>query len=205
MEYLAASMGLELKIKKPKRVKTERSYLSVAEARAMLDVCSTQRDKAIIALLLYTGLRSNELCSTEIEDLDSKNHILMVRDHGQGIKNYTERNVIIAPDGMKILEGWTSVRPIDKDPNLFLNIYGKRLSQKQLQNIVNNVARRAGIEKHVYPHLLRHTCASNMIKSGVPITEVMLQLGHKSLQSTMIYLHGDIKTLKENIDKKFRY
>jgi len=206
LEYLAASMELHLQIKKPKRTKNlGPAFLSPVEARALLDAARNQRDKAIIAVLLYCGLRNKELCNLHTSDLDLKNRLLYVKDNGQGIKNYHERRAVLTQECAQILKDWLSCRSSVNCPMLFVTMYGDKINQGRLEKIIRDTAQSAGISKRVYPHMLRHSCASNMLKAGVTVTEVMLQLGHQSLQSTMIYLHGDLAGLRESIDKQFKY
>ena len=206
LEYLAESMGIHLKVKKPKKVKNlGPEIMSTGEARALLDAAHNLRDKAVIAVLLYAGLRNKELCNLYTSDLDLKNRLLYVKDHGQGIKNYHERRAVLSQECSTILREWIEVRPSVDNPRLFITMYGGRLTQNRLEKIVKDTAKRAGLNKRIYPHIARHTCATNMLRAGVPLTEVMLQLGHHSLQSTMIYLHADMEGLKESIDKGFKY
>jgi integrase/recombinase XerD len=105
------------------------------------------------------------------------------------------------------LKEWVEIRPqIDDEQALLLNTFGQRLTRSGVHKIVANTAKEAGItDKRVYTHLLRHTCATNMLRSGIPITDVALQLGHRNLSSTMVYLHGDLAGLKESVDKRFVY
>jgi integrase/recombinase XerC len=72
---------------------------------------------------------------------------------------------------------------------LFINRFGKRLSQRTIQKIVSGYAARAGINKHVYPHLLRHTFATHMLDGGADLRVVQELLGHSNLGTTQIYTH----------------
>jgi integrase len=212
LEYLAACQGMvnddgtPLTFPKPKLVKKEVKSLTILEARILLESARNARDRAIIALLLYTGVRSKELLALDICDIDLKSRVIHVRAHEDIVKNYSERTCVLSKECVTILEEWLKIRPIDREKALFLNTYGQRLTRGSIHRIVSDTGKYAGITgKHVYTHLLRHTAATCMLRSGIPITEVALQLGHHSLQSTMIYLHGDIEGLREDIDKKFTY
>jgi integrase/recombinase XerD len=206
LESIAEYQGIDLKIKRPKLTVKVPDYLNAVECRALLDAANNRRDKALIAVLLYCGLRNKEICSLDLEDIEIKNRILWIRDRGQGIKNRHERKAILSKEAVKLLNDWLMIRPRIEDNNaLFVTLYGDRFRTERLDRSIRDTAKRAGINKRVYPHLLRHSCATNMIKSGIPITEVMLQLGHRSLSSTMIYLHGNIDDLKNNVDKKFTF
>lgn len=205
MELMSEYQGIPLKLAKPKQVFRMPDILSLAECRALANACLNNRDRAIISVLLYTGVRNKELINLDLEDIDLKNRILWVRDRGADIKNRHERKAVISADCAQDLKSWLMARPQVETKSLFITQYGKRLSKERLDRLVDEAGRRAGIEKKVYPHLLRHTCASMMLRSGIPLTDVALQLGHRSLSSTMVYLHSDVESLKENVDKKFKY
>ena len=205
LELISEYRGIPLKLKKPKSVQKVPEILSLPECRAIVNGTVNIRDRAIITLVLYTGLRNGELRNIHVQDVDLKNRIIFVRDHGQGIKKNRERKVVMGQDCAKAVGEWMKIRPALESPELFVNCYGKQLARFRPTKIVQEAAARVGIEKRVYLHLLRHTCASTMLRSGIPITEVALQLGHKSLNSTMVYLHADVDGLKEDVDKHFRY
>jgi integrase/recombinase XerD len=122
------------------------------------------------------------MIAIDIDDLDIKNRVLIVRDRGEGIKNYHERKAVLTKDCAEALEKWVEIRP-NQDKALFINVYGRRLTRSGLHKIVSGTAKRAGINRNVSAHLLRHTTATTMLRSGIPITEVALQLGHRSLAS----------------------
>lgn len=205
MELMSEYNGIPLKLPKPKSVFRVPDMLSLAECRALVDGARNTRDRAIIMLLLYTGLRNKELINLELQDLDLKNRILWIRDHGQEIKNRHERKAVLSVECAAALNDWLKARPQVESQLLFVTQYGHPIIRERLARLVQESARRVGIEKRVYPHLLRHTCASMMLRSGVPLTDVALQLGHRSLNSTMTYLHSDVESLKDNVDKKFKY
>jgi integrase len=82
---------------------------------------------------------------------------------------------------------------------------GCRLTRGGLYKIVRRTGEISGIDRNVFVHLCRHTMATLMLRFGVSITDVSLQLGHRNLSSTLVYLHGDISSLLESVDKKFKY
>jgi len=83
------------------------------------------------------------------------------------------------------------VKLLDKKRNdaLFLNRYGERLTERRVQRILEKYATIAGIEKRVYPHLLRHTFATHLLDGGADLRVVQELLGHANLSSTQIYTH----------------
>lgn len=212
LEHLAACQGIldnngkPFKIPRPKLVKTQRKGLSIPEARSMIEAAPNTRDKAIVALALYTGLRSKEILNLNIEDLDLKNRLLWVKaPDGDIVKNYRERKAVMTRECATIVQEWVMIRQQDKDRALFQNTFGDRLTRSGLHKIIANTGRLAGIERNVYTHLCRHTCARSLLRAGIPLHEVMIQLGHTNLQSTAVYLSGSVDELKEDLDKVFVY
>jgi len=204
LKYLAKCRGLELEYRMPRRVARQPQSLNVLEARGLLEACTTIRDRAIIAVLLYCGLRNKELCALNVEDVDLEGRLLHVRDRGGGIKNRRERTVVMTGECARLLGEWVRIRPRVEERALFLTTHGGRLGKYRLSRLVEDLGRRAGLDKPCYPHLLRHTCASMMLRSGVPLTDVMVQLGHHSLSTTMVYLHTSQAMIGESL-RKFKY
>lgn len=201
LEIMSEYNGVPLKLKKPKQIFKLPDMLTLAECRALASGATNKRDRAIINVLLYTGMRNGELIKLSLQDVDMKKRTLYIKDP----KNRHDRKAVLTQECAQVLNEWIKVRPDVEEQTLFITQYGKHLSKERLVRMLQECSKRAGIQKRVYPHLLRHTCASMMLRSGIPLTEVALQLGHRSLNSTMVYLHGDVEGLKEDIDKKFRY
>ncbi|MDD5466150.1 MAG: tyrosine-type recombinase/integrase, partial [Candidatus Omnitrophica bacterium] len=86
------------------------------------------------------------------------------------------------------LQQWRSIRP-PGGPHLFCTLAGGRLSDRYVRDMVKRYARRAGIDKDVHPHTLRHTFATDLLKETKNIRLVQRALGHVSLSTTMIYTH----------------
>ncbi len=77
------------------------------------------------------------------------------------------------------------------------------MSKKAIQNLVKNIAKRAGIEKNVFPHLLRHTTAMWLLKNGVELDKIQVILGHSNVSTTQVYARNnidDVQQLVENLD-----
>lgn len=202
LELLAAYNGDLLKLRKPKLTVKQPQYLNAVECRALLEAASNKRERAILAILMYCGLRNKELCSLDIEDVDFNNRLLWIRDRGQGIKSRKERKAVMSQDCANTVAAWLTERQKVGGNALFITVYGDRINCDRLERIVRDTGRQAGLDKPVWPHLLRHSCGSNMIRAGIPITDVMIQLGHSDLSSTYRYLHGSLDGLKQSIDGK---
>jgi integrase/recombinase XerD len=159
---------------------------------------SSVRDRAILELLYSSGIRSEELCSIHVSDIDLDEKVLFVR------KGKLDKERVI-PFG-ETAKQWIcryleKVRPLiaqEWAPELFVSItQGERLSTARLYDIITYWAKKSGVEKKVNTHTFRHSCAAHMLKGRADIRYVQKQLGHKSIQTTEKYLKIEITDLKE--------
>ena len=155
------------------------------------------RDLAIIRLMLNVGLRSSEVLNIYINDLDWISGKLIVR-HGKGDK---DRIVWMNEEDLEVLRKWKERKP--QTPLLFTTLAGRKINDRYLRAMVKRRAHKIGIKKDVHPHLLRHTFATDLLKSTKNIRLVQKALGHASLASTMIYTHIHDEEL-ESAFKTFR-
>ncbi len=162
------------------------------------------RDKAILELLYSSGLRVSELASINMEDINIKEGLLKVKGKG--------RKERIVPFGNKAAEALKSYiiermlfkkkKPIsEKHTNLFLNIRGGSLTDRQIRRIVVKYAGSIGIVGQIGPHTLRHSFATHLLIGGADIRVIQELLGHSSLSTTQKYTHLDIGHLIDVYDK----
>lgn len=205
LEFIAECMGKPIKIKKIKVCREVKIGLTLLECRALLQGCNSVRDRALISLMLTTGARAKEILGANVDDIDLKNRYFIIRPNSSEaiVKNYREHKAILTKECAQILKEWIDLRGDLDDKALFVNQWRRRLSKSGLEKIVSAIAKRAGIEKHVYPHLLRAACATQLLRSGVALNDVARQLNHTSILSTMVYLTSDTESLRDSIDKKF--
>lgn len=160
------------------------------------------RDKAILELLFSTGLRVSELCSLS-RDINLKSDELSVRGKGEKI-----RVVFLSASAKKAVAEYLKVRK-DMDPSLFIQI-GKQDENKQTQaltsrsveRIIKHHALKAGIDRKVTPHVIRHSFATDLLENGADLRSVQALLGHAHIGTTQIYTHVTDKHLRD-IHKKF--
>ena len=183
-----------MEVSAPKLDRRLPSFLTIEEMVQLLkapDLANHQglRDRAIIELIYASGLRVSELVKLNLGqiNLDSNE----IRVWGKGSK---ERVVLIGePATMAITNYINRGRPKlagkRSGDALFLNRYGSRLTERTVQMIFEKYAALAGLDKKVYPHLLRHTFATHMLDGGADLRVVQELLGHASLASTQIYTH----------------
>lgn len=157
-----------------------------------------RRDHALILLAAQTGLRQSELTALRCGDVHLGSGPY-VRCSGKGRK---ERCTPLTQQTLKVLRSWTAERNGAPDNLLFPSRHGGRLSPDAFGRLLHNYAASGSrqqpslAEKTVTPHVLRHTCAMDLLKRGVDTSVIALWLGHESVQTTQIYLHADM-SLKE--------
>lgn len=176
----------ELKVKRPRRVSPLPSVLTKDQLNDLVSVTSNSKHKAIIALLCSSGLRRNELLQLRITDIDSTQMLVHIR-MGKGFK---DRNTILAERTLILLRQY--FKNFNPQPKVYLfegATAGASYSATSVAKIVKKAAQLAKIEKHVTPHLLRHTFATLLLKQHTHIKEIQRLLGHQSVNTTMQYLH----------------
>jgi site-specific recombinase XerD len=163
--------------------------LTRAEVNALLAACSTRaptgiRNRALITVMYRCGLRITEALALKPSDADLVNGTLRVL-HGKGDK---ARTTGMDPRTVDALARWMDIRP--RSCALFCTLEGARMQTGYVRDMLKRKAARAGIEKRVHPHGLRHTHAAELVREGVPMNVIRDQLGHTSLATTDRYLRN---------------
>ncbi len=166
-------------------------------ARNPQSICSSTaptgiRNHALVAVMYRSGLRISEALDLRPKDIDHQNGALRVL-HGKGDR---ARTVGLDPGAMSIVRRWLEVRP-DRDLNgsspVFCTLAGPsagggRMTEAYVRVFLRRLALKAGIEKRVHPHGLRHTHAAELRSEGVDVGIISKQLGHRSIATTARYL-----------------
>jgi len=184
--------------------------LSNADFTRLQDVLYKFSDKehAIMAILMYCGLRAGELIRLRIKDLDiddPRERELHVR--GQTTKTGAGRFMPLPPLATEALENYLRKHrcphtPCSPQDFLFPGSAGRHhLSVHGIEQLVNRICRKV-LHKHITPHTLRHTYATKLLKYS-NIREVQMLLGHKKLSSTEIYTHPNKQDLAKSVKKTF--
>ena len=171
-------------IKRPRKEKKLPNILSQAEARALIEAPVNLKHRTILKLAYSSGIRRSELLNLKLSDIDSARGVLRVVN-GKGKKTREipiHKNMIILlrqyfskyRPKIYLFEGWSQ---------------GKAYSSTSFSMILKKAAKKSGLKKNVYPHLLRHSFATHMLERGINIRRLQMILGHNSLKTTSIYLH----------------
>ena len=188
----------------PRReVRLPKIILNAAEVEAILNVpdLSTPmgiRDRAILETLYSTGIRRQELCNLRLGDLDYDRGLVRI-EQGKGHK---DRYVLIGERAVQWIEKYLiEVRPrlcpSLNEQAIFLNTLGTQMNANRLGSQVHAIIRSAGIGKSGSCHLFRHTFATLLLENGCDVRYVQEMLGHSKMETTAVYTHVAIKTLKE--------
>ncbi len=194
------------KVELPKVRRRQVSFLDRDELKRLFEQVNTSterglRDRAILELLFSGGLRVSELVSLNREHINLKRREFTIRGKGQ-----KDRPVFISDSAALWVAAYLAKRTDHATP-LFIRYSGnqdaiengqfRRLTPRSIQRIVADTALRAGITKHVSPHTLRHSFATDLLTNGADIRSVQEMLGHSDISTTQIYTHVTDARLKE--------
>ncbi|MBN1575495.1 MAG: tyrosine-type recombinase/integrase [Chitinispirillaceae bacterium] len=181
----------------PRNVPGEKEMAAILDAIEPEDTL-TIRDRALFELLYATGLRSEEVRTVTVENLDRTERTLFVT--GKGAK---DRIVPVGDWVMPYLLEYLEVsrpklvNPRDPLPIIFLTKNGRQINTPNLGDLLRKYIKKAGLDISMSPHTIRHACGTHLLKGGADIRYVQELLGHSDLSSTQIYTKIDISFLKQ--------
>ena len=178
-----------LKINSIKEKYVTKKPFSDIELAKIRDVLKNDREKALVEFLLSTGCRVSEVAGLKVEDVNFRDGECVVC--GKGNK---ERTVYINNKAMYYLERYLPDK-MDASRPLFLNGWGKSMAKGNIEQLMRDIGKRAGVSK-VHPHRFRRTMATNAMKRGMPVQYIQVILGHSKLDTTMIYCIYDKEMVK---------
>lgn len=200
------------KIDLPKTSRKQVTFLHYDEIARLTESIDTSsqaglRDRAIIELLFSSGLRVSELVNLNRDHINTKRREFMVRGKGQ-----KDRPVFISQSAAEHIETYLEARTDLLQP-LFISYSNKnkhldtsgdfrRLTDRSIQRLVSKYAKLAGITKHVSPHTMRHSFATDLLMNGADIRSVQSMLGHSDISTTQVYTHVTDAHLRE-VHEKF--
>lgn len=191
----------------PKLDKDLPNFLTFPEVDELLSLQNDsnlgRRDGALLELLYATGMRVSELCSLNINDIDTNRQIVKVK--GKGKK---ERIIPFNSVARRKVEAYLNIRTefLSKNKNtspeaLFLNFRGGRLTPRSVRRILEKYITKLAIKRKVSPHTIRHSFATHLLNNGADLRTIQELLGHASLSSTQKYTHMGIEELLKIYNK----
>lgn len=186
------------KIKEPKIGKRIPKFLTEREIELLREACITPMENALFEFMFSTGCRIGEIVSLEKNCINWSNHSAIVR--GKGDK---EREVYFNTRCDIWLKRYVESRQ-DKDPAIFVTErFPHKMSIAQMRYVIKRISNRAGINKEIHPHQLRHSYATHMLNNGAPLEVIQSLLGHEKSETTRIYAQLSGRLRKEFYQKYF--
>jgi integrase/recombinase XerD len=176
--------------------------LTQDEIKKVLSGIQNLKHKAILSLMYSSGIRTSELLDLKPEHIDSKQMYVMVR----GGKGNKDRSTLLSNTCLSTLREYYR----EYRPKQYLFNGSKDTvpySATSLANILKKAVKKAGIKKKISPHTLRHSFATHLLENGTNLFYIKELLGHKSIKTTLVYLHlcsKDIKKIVNPLDKLFK-
>lgn len=196
-------LAVLVKTKKlPKHLSVDEMFRLVAAADGQTDL--SIRDRAMLEVWYGTGCRISEIGSLTVRSIDYEDQTVRILGKGR-----RERLVPLSKDAVTwckkyqdVRHAWLLESDLKDTKTFFLTRRGDAFSRQGLWKIVKKYAAKAGISKKVWPHMIRHSFATHVLRGGADLRAVQELLGHRSVTTTEVYTHLDIENLK-NIHSKY--
>lgn len=157
--------------------------LSTDEMQRIISACSNLKHKTIICLMYSTAIRVGEVINLKVKDLDFNRGIINIRD----AKGGKDSQVMFAPEITDLINQY--INNYKPSEYIFAGQFSPQYSERSISQFLQKYADLAGIEKRVYPHLLRHTSATHFVEAGTDINLLQKLLGHSNVKTTALYTH----------------
>ena len=177
--------------------------LSDKELDVFFNACDNYMYKTIFMMIYGSGLRISEATNLRVEDIDSENMRLFVRN-GKGER---ERYTVLPKTSLEMLRiCYKMYQPNHPEGYMFLNREGNPLKVERLRVFFRRYRRKAGISEEFIVHSLRHAFATRLVEEGIPLVQVKELLGHSCIRSTMTYVHvaNNMQRVDSPLDKFMR-
>ncbi|MBU4501254.1 MAG: site-specific integrase, partial [Nanoarchaeota archaeon] len=191
MRHYGRFIGKDIKVKYPRREKQKLpTFLSETELKQMLFACRSIKEKLVIMLSGACGLRPNEVARLKISDVNLDTGTISVPT----VKTDSRWEIPVSNDVIGVIKAYLQYeRPGNNGyDELLLDQYNEpynNMNCRGIRQIVKSIGKRAGIEKRVYPTMLRHSFATLLMKNGCPLPYVQRLMRHRNIQSTLVYAH----------------
>ncbi len=177
----------------PKKTRSLPTILSQEEVAQLLHAACTPGERILLMTLYATGARRSELTHLTVSDIDSQRMVVHIR----GGKGRKDRDVMLSPKLLTALRTHWRFYHRKSSTWLFPSNYRKDrpIDTKTVWYACQKAAQRAGLQKRVHPHTLRHCFATHLYEAGTDLRAIQILLGHEDLKDTLIYVHLAIKRL----------
>jgi site-specific recombinase XerD len=187
-------------IGRPRKERKLPDVLSKEEIAAMIKSTENKKHKCLIAVIYSCGLRRSEAVNLKTEEIDLKRMQVKIR----GGKGKKDRYVPLAKKTLVYLNEYYK----NDEPKIFVFEVkpGRKYSATSVYNVIKKTAKNAGVQKRVYPHILRHSFATHNLEQGMDLRFIQELLGHESSKTTEIYTHvsqKDLQKFKNPFDDTF--
>ena len=177
----------------PKREEVTRDFLTAEEVESMIENACNIRAKFVISLLYSSGIRLSEFLSLDRNSIQDKKFQVVGKGHKSRLCFTDDRTI-------RLMGEYLANRDDDNEALVVSRLSKDRMTPTNVQMLVKNAARAAGITKHVTPHILRHSFATNFIHNNGNIRYLSTMLGHRSVATTMIYTH----VIDNDLEKQYQ-
>jgi integrase/recombinase XerD len=198
------SSDINLKVKKVKVPQDFTSPLNENDIKKLLGGCDIStysgfRDYCTIITILDCGIRIHELCSLKIKDVDVKQGLIKI--DAKTTKTRTARLLPISNKTCKLLKQLIDVAGETECDNVFQSTYGGNIKPNNISLSLNRIKSKVGIHKSCTPYVLRHTFATNAVKSGIDMFTLQRIMGHSTILTTRKYVQLETEDLKKKHER----
>ena len=172
----------------PKQPRTLPTVLSQEEVTRLIEAATNRMHRMLLMLLYATGMRRTEASLLKVSDIDSQRMVIHIQ-RGKGLR---DRDVPLTPKLLEALRDywrWKKPRVYLFPSRMSAPGVEQPISDKTVWNVCRAAATRAGIQKKLGPHTLRHCFATHLLEGGADLHTIQLLMGHERLEDTTIYLH----------------
>lgn len=184
--FYKSTVGMPSKISKIPYPKNDRKLpivLSTEEVQKMFNVCENLKHKVILSLLYSCGLRVSELINLKWSNIDRSRMIINIL----GAKGNKDRQVMLSSALIPLLESYyKAYRPKEYILN---GQFDLQYSSRSILEVVKRLGEKAGLNKRVYTHLMRHNCFTHLLESGTDLSLIQKLAGHNNIKTTLLYTH----------------
>jgi len=157
------------------------------------------RDEAIIETLYFTGIRASEIIGIKLNDLSLDERLIRIIGKGnkERIVPFTDRCKGTISKYILTLRAQLAIKKESPSEYLFLNAKGEQLTARGLENILNEIEKKTGLNYGLHPHIFRHSFATHLLEAGMDLRLIQELLGHDSINATQVYTHVTEKAMQE--------